>query len=51
MRNLIAALLVWLLGVFRPGSGRRRAGACPAGAAPAARCLGTRVLHGVEVAR
>ncbi|WFB09204.1 hypothetical protein LRS74_20800 [Streptomyces sp. LX-29] len=39
MRNLIAALLAWLRGVFGPGSGRRRAGACPAGAAPAARWL------------
>ncbi|MGW6567059.1 hypothetical protein [Streptomyces sp. NPDC054975] len=30
MRNLIAALLAWLLGVLVPGSGRRRSGALPA---------------------
>ncbi len=35
MRNLIAALLAWLLGVFVPGSGRRRAGTRPTTAAPA----------------
>ncbi|MDQ1008824.1 hypothetical protein QFZ82_003309 [Streptomyces sp. V4I23] len=29
MRNLIAALLAWLLGVLAPGSGRRRAGTLP----------------------
>lgn len=30
MRNPIAALLAWLLGVLAPGSGRRRAGTHPA---------------------
>ncbi|MFC7919413.1 hypothetical protein [Streptomyces cinereoruber] len=30
MRNLIAALLAWLLGVLAPGSGRRRSGTLPA---------------------
>ncbi|KIX79296.1 hypothetical protein SF23_01350 [Streptomyces sp. MBRL 10] len=30
MRNLIAALLAWLLGVLAPGSGRRRFGTAPA---------------------
>jgi hypothetical protein len=35
--RIIHALLRWILGVFTPGSGRRRAGAHPAGPTPALR--------------
>ncbi|MEV6617674.1 hypothetical protein AB0N31_28240 [Streptomyces sp. NPDC051051] len=33
--SIIHALLRWTLAVFGPGTGRRRAGACPAATAPA----------------
>ncbi|WP_216591819.1 hypothetical protein [Streptomyces brasiliscabiei] len=33
--SIIHALALWVLGVFAPGTGRRRAGTCPAWQAPA----------------
>lgn len=30
MRNFIVVLVAWLLGVFAPGTGKRRAATCPA---------------------
>lgn len=35
--SIIHALLRWILGVLAPGTGRRRAGACPDGPGPAHR--------------